>query len=250
MRHRIVSRHLWATAAGLALLAATACTCARSAPVTATQHAPRPQGSRVAMSFPQTGVLLRTQVAAHTRPAAGAPAVRVLPQFRSDFRPTQVLAVAGARGADGRLWVKLNLPMRPNGSFGWVPAAALSLKSVYRSITVDRSARTLVVYDHARPIMWARVAVGAPGMETPVGHFFIQAQYKSDEAALGAYAFETSGYSKLSDWPGGGIVGIHGTPQPWLIGKAVSHGCIRIANSTALALRRLVSPGTPVTVVP
>ena len=35
---------------------------------------------------------------------------------------------------------------------------------------------------------------------------------------LGAFAFETSGYSKLSDWPGGGVVGVHGTNTPWLIG--------------------------------
>ena len=66
---------------------------------------------------------------------------------------------------------------------------------------------------------------------------------------LGAYAFETSGYSKLSDWPGGGVVGVHGTNTPWLIGQAVSHGCVRLRNSDIVALRRYVRAGTPVKIV-
>ena len=66
---------------------------------------------------------------------------------------------------------------------------------------------------------------------------------------LGAFAFETSGYSKLSDWPGGGVVGVHGTNTPWLIGQAVSHGCVRLRNSDILALRKLVRVGTPVKIV-
>ena len=54
---------------------------------------------------------------------------------------------------------------------------------------------------------------------------------------LGAFAFETSAYSKLSEWPGGGIVGIHGTNTPSLLGQAVSHGCVRVANEAILRLK-------------
>ena len=43
-----------------------------------------------------------------------------------------------------------------------------------------------------------------------------------------------------------GVVGVHGTNSPWLIGQAVSHGCVRLRNSDVLALRRLVRVGTPV----
>jgi lipoprotein-anchoring transpeptidase ErfK/SrfK len=53
----------------------------------------------------------------------------------------------------------------------------------------------------------------------------------------------------LSDWPGGGVVGVHGTNTPWLIGQAVSHGCVRLRNSDVLALRKLVRVGTPVKIV-
>jgi lipoprotein-anchoring transpeptidase ErfK/SrfK len=66
---------------------------------------------------------------------------------------------------------------------------------------------------------------------------------------LGAYAFETSAYSKLSDWPGGGIVGVHGTNTPALIGRAVSHGCVRLRNRDIEYLRTVVRPGTPVKIV-
>jgi lipoprotein-anchoring transpeptidase ErfK/SrfK len=66
---------------------------------------------------------------------------------------------------------------------------------------------------------------------------------------LGAYAFETSGYSKLSDWPGGGVVGVHGTNTPQLIGQAVSHGCVRMRNEDVEFLRSIVRVGTPIKIV-
>ena len=63
------------------------------------------------------------------------------------------------------------------------------------------------------------------------------------------FALETSAYSRLTEWPGGGIVGIHGTSKPWLLGRAVSHGCVRVSNATAHALERLAPVGTPISIV-
>ncbi len=40
--------------------------------------------------------------------------------------------------------------------------------------------------------------------------------------------------------------GIHGTPEPELIGKTGSHGCIRLTNWDALRLAKMVRVGTPV----
>jgi lipoprotein-anchoring transpeptidase ErfK/SrfK len=39
--------------------------------------------------------------------------------------------------------------------------------------------------------------------------------------------------------------GIHGTPEPSLVGHAYSHGCIRLTNWDALELASLVKPGVP-----
>ncbi len=40
--------------------------------------------------------------------------------------------------------------------------------------------------------------------------------------------------------------GIHGTPEPEMIGKTTSHGCVRLTNWDALTVANLVKPGTPV----
>jgi lipoprotein-anchoring transpeptidase ErfK/SrfK len=98
-------------------------------------------------------------------------------------------------------------------------------------------------------LLSAKVAVAAPGRETPLGEFYVTARFVPDDAFLGAFAFETSAYSRLTEWPGGGIVGIHGTSKPWLLGQAVSHGCVRVSNQTALALKRLAPVGTPISIV-
>jgi len=45
-------------------------------------------------------------------------------------------------------------------------------------------------------------------------------------------------------------VGIHGTPNPEMIGKTGSHGCIRLTNWDAARLARMISVGTPVKFIP
>jgi lipoprotein-anchoring transpeptidase ErfK/SrfK len=52
----------------------------------------------------------------------------------------------------------------------------------------------------------------------------------------------------VSDWPGGGVVGIHGTDQPELIPGRPSHGCIRVRNADMATLYRLTPVGTPVVI--
>jgi lipoprotein-anchoring transpeptidase ErfK/SrfK len=52
----------------------------------------------------------------------------------------------------------------------------------------------------------------------------------------------------LTDWPGGGFIGIHGTNAPGLIPGRVSHGCIRMRNEDITRLNSLMSVGTPVSV--
>lgn len=44
--------------------------------------------------------------------------------------------------------------------------------------------------------------------------------------------------------------GIHGTPEPEKVGRTESHGCFRLANWDAIALRRLAWVGLPVVIEP
>jgi hypothetical protein len=199
--------------------------------------------------YPQSGYLSSLQLAAHAAPSSTAPVLEVLHQFRSDELPTVVLVVS-ARSVSGVVWDRVSLPGRPNGRYGWVKASHLDgLVARERQITVDRGARTLTVSERGHVLFRTRVAVGRPGMETPIGHFYLMAGFKPQESVLGPWAFETSAYSKLSDWPGGGIIGIHGWNDPSVLGHAVSHGCVRVSDQAILHLKTLVSAGTPVEIV-
>ena len=200
-----------------------------------------------AASVPAAGHINWAQVIVRAKPSVTAARTTVLTQFRPDFRPRVVLALNVRRDDGGQpSWYRISLPGRPNGRTGWVPAGSVDLRPIRKEIVIDRSERTLELWDAGRVVLRTRVAVGASGMETPLGRFYVMAKFRPTAPVLGAFAFETSAYSKLSDWPGGGIVGIHGTNSPSLLGQAVSHGCVRVANEAILRLRRLVPVGTPI----
>lgn len=201
-------------------------------------------------SVPAAGHISWAQVAVRARPSLTAARTTVLTQFRPDFRPRIVLALSVRRDGRGRpAWYRISLPGRPNGRTGWVPAESVELKPIRKEIVIDRSERSLELRNAGRVELRTRVAVGAYGMETPLGRFYVVAKFRPTAPILGAFAFETSAYSKLSEWPGGGIVGIHGTNTPSLLGQAVSHGCVRVANEAILRLKDLVPVGTPIRIV-
>jgi lipoprotein-anchoring transpeptidase ErfK/SrfK len=211
-------------------------------------HATPAAGPRL---VPAAGYVAWSQVAARARPDAHAPVVRVVTQFDDEYRPTVVLAIGVRLGTDGRpAWYRISLPGRPNGLTAWVRAPSLELRPVRRAIEIDRSDRVLTLRQDGRVLLRTRVAVGATGMETPVGLFYVVRKFRPTAPVLGAFAMETSAYSKLSEWPGGGVVGIHGTNQPSLLGGAVSHGCVRVENAAIVRLARLTPVGTPIRIVP
>lgn len=201
------------------------------------------------LDLPAAGEIVWTKIAVRAKPARNARVIAVLNQFRKDFRRQFVLALAQRRDSNDRLWYRISVPGRPNGRTGWIAAEGVTLAPVRREIRIDRSARRLELWEGRKLMLRAKIAVGAPGMETPLGVFYVTWKFVPDAPILGAYALETSAYSKLSDWPGGGIVGLHGTPQPWLLGQAVSHGCVRMHNTAVLKLRRWAPIGTPIRIV-
>jgi lipoprotein-anchoring transpeptidase ErfK/SrfK len=148
-----------------------------------------------------------------------------------------------------RRWLHIRVPKRPNGRTGWVLEKALSrLYAVRTRLVIDRSALRASLYREGRRIWSARVGIGKSSTPTPQGSFWIRERLRGlgNGSAYGPWAFGTSAYSSLSDWPGGGVVGIHGTNQPGLIPGRPSHGCIRVRNDKILALDRRMPVGTPV----
>ena len=94
------------------------------------------------------------------------------------------------------------------------------------------------------------IAVGTQDTPTPGGRFFLNAllQPPDPDTVYGPYAYALSGYSDtLQRFAGGnGVIGIHGTNDPSVIGTDVSHGCIRLRNEDIAALADVLPLGTPV----
>ena len=149
------------------------------------------------------------------------------------------------------LWVKVRLPALPNGTTGWVPRAALGAYGTVRTrLVVDVAKRRLTLLKDGRAVLRVPVGVGAPDAPTPRGHFVVRnVLTRFSSKFYGPIALGTSARSEtLTDWPGGGYVGIHGTDQPGLIPGAISHGCIRLRNADIVRLARELPIGTPLTI--
>jgi hypothetical protein len=190
---------------------------------------------------------------ARTRPDRHGRRIKRFRTYTPDGTPEVVLLLSDYRRRDGRIWVRVRLPMRPNGRTGWVPRSRLgSYRLTLNSFTIDRSRKRATLYRRGKPIWRAPVGVGRPQWPTPPGRFYIRSRLlPADSSSIyGVFAFGTSGYSDvLTDWPRGGMVGVHGTNEPGLIPGRISHGCVRVRNSSMARLRDLMSLGTPVRIL-
>jgi hypothetical protein len=186
---------------------------------------------------------------ARRQPRSGARAVTRLHYYTEDGYPEVYLVLRRYTEASGKQWLEVRLPMRPNGRSGWVPRGALGkLHTVSTFLRVDKHRLRATLYRDGRRIWRAPVGIGKHGTETPGGNFWIRERMRvrARGSLYGPLAFGTAAYSKLSDWPGGGVIGIHGTNEPGLIPGRPSHGCIRVRNRAILRLGKLMPIGTPV----
>jgi lipoprotein-anchoring transpeptidase ErfK/SrfK len=160
-----------------------------------------------------------------------------------------IMLVRKSRTRAGQRWFEILLPERPNGSTGWVRRADVVIVRLRQAIHVDLSERRLTYFRRGHLVGRYTVGVGTPSTPTPTGTFYVWARVPqtSPQGAYGVYALGLSGFSVLSDWPGGGRAAIHGTPNPTDAGRAVSHGCIRVPNEDMRNLMGLPM-GTPVTI--
>jgi lipoprotein-anchoring transpeptidase ErfK/SrfK len=165
---------------------------------------------------------------------------------------TNIVQVLGRReDAEGRLWLRVALATLPNGRSGWLPRDALGgYASVDTHLVVDLSSLTATLWKQGRAVFRAPVGVGQPRWPTPRGRFYVRNRLtRYAGPTYGPIAFGTSARSEhLTDWPGGGFIGIHGTDEPGLIPGRISHGCVRMRNRDILALARLMPIGTPLTI--
>ena len=193
-------------------------------------------------SLPASGTLISVRSPVHAAPSSDARRVAVLREFRPDFRKTTVY-VTDARVVEDALWYRVLLQTPKNGEQGWIKAARTRVAPVSTRIVVRLRKRDVRVYVKGKLRFKTRAAIGKPEAPTPVGHFYITAGFRPTVPMLGRYAFETSAYANVTDWPGGGLIGLHGTTRTDLLGKSVSSGCIRVSNAAIMRIRQLVGPG-------
>ncbi len=188
------------------------------------------------------------EVTVRRSPAPGARRVGRLRFDTEDGVSEVYLALREYKDPSGQVWVEVRLPARPNGQKGWVPRAALGEYHVVRSVLrIDRRSLQARLVRRGKVIWRARVGVGKPSTPTPAGRFYVRERLVPAAGTIyGKLAFGLSAYASVSEWPGGGVVGIHGTNKPALIPGRPSAGCIRLRAHDLRRLGRLLGIGTPV----
>jgi lipoprotein-anchoring transpeptidase ErfK/SrfK len=167
-----------------------------------------------------------------------------------DKLPEVYLVLGGRLDSNGAPWLQVRIPTRAKVRTGWVPADMLSQLFIVRTrLVVDRTARRATLFKAGRKIWQAPIGIGRAAAPTPTGNFWVRERLRGDGGVYGPWAFGTSAYSKISDWPKGGVVGIHGTNEPDRIPGRPSSGCIRVRNDKIKQLARLMPIGTPISIV-
>ncbi len=149
-------------------------------------------------------------------------------------------------------WLKVLLPVRPNGSTGWIRASDVTIASHDYRIEVQVSAHKLTVWKGNEVFLEDTVGVGSPATPTTLGRFYTTGLFETatTQPMFGPYAYPLSGYSEvLFDFAGGeGQMGIHGTDDPSSLGRDLSHGCVRMSNPAISRLANVLPVGVPVAI--
>lgn len=226
-------------------------------PLAAATPASAPEPAPPTPAVAWTAQILHT-IAARTAPRDGAKVVARVTTYTAFWRRPERLLVLSAVQTDaatGRRWVLVRLPGRPNGAQGFVPLDAVRLGATRNRIVVRVAARQVELWRAGTRVARFDAAVGTGNTPTPTGLFAVQDPVPSDasqQSYLGPYIITLTAYSNVlqSFMGGNGLVAIHGTNAPGLLGQAVSHGCIRVSNDAVSRLYAIATPGTPVEIVP
>ncbi len=184
-------------------------------------------------------------VTAYERPDLGSDPIQAFANPTERGGP-QVFQVVDQSGP----WLEVLLPIRPNGSTGWIQADEVSLSINPFRVEIEADEYRLTIYRYGEEKLSTTIAVGNGDTPTPIGQFYLIELLRpsNPDGAYGPYAYGLSGYSDtLESFNGGeGVIGIHGTNQPEYLGQDVSHGCIRVENDVITQMTEFLPLGTPV----
>ncbi len=198
-----------------------------------------------------TGAAAVDELQIYDRAPPGSKLMLTFPRAGKKQISSTFLIIGEDAEAQGEAWYQIRLPVRPNGTTGWVRAADLTAAPIKYDIRIDLSEHRLDLYESGQKKTSYPIGVGTGDTPTPPGQYYITIKMKPTKknSVYGVLAMGVSGFSdKLANWPDGGQLGIHGTNDPSSIGKDVSHGCIRLQNADITDLSQYIAFGTPVSI--
>lgn len=166
------------------------------------------------------------------------------------------LVVRVVQGSEGDEWAEVELPVRPNGSRGWIRTAGFAWSTVDHHIFVDLSERRLAFFDGDELITHTRVIIGKPSTPTPTASGFIVGKLPNHDqqfasVVLGDWVLALSFFSEVLNTFGGDLprVSLHGSHIPERMGDALSNFEVRMPNEIVEILAREAPIGTTVRTV-
>ncbi len=174
--------------------------------------------------------------------------IKITFQRFDEFNEPRVFRILGESGD----YHHVQVPMRPNGSTGYIRKSDVDVISTDQRILIDLSERSVVVWDGDEIVLDTTGTIGQPSTPTPTGSFYVRNVFEwYADSIYGPYVIPLSAYSESIDQINGGdaVVAIHGTQRPDLVGAAASLGCVRLDNDTLRELAAIVEPGAPVEIV-
>ncbi|MGH9026806.1 MAG: L,D-transpeptidase [Acidimicrobiia bacterium] len=191
----------------------------------------------------------------YTEPVAGSAVQTTLSPITEYQIPRTMLVIDEQPAeADAPEWLQVLLPMRPNGSTGWIEASSVTLSTTTYEIRIELGAHKLTLLNDDEVVFETQTVNGKESTPTPLGQYYVTDPVDLQDrptGAYGAYALGISGYSDvLLEFNGGpGQIAVHGTTETSLLGQDASNGCIRVDNESILQIANAVPVGTPVTIV-
>lgn len=188
----------------------------------------------------------------HAAPDPGSDVLMRLANKTEHGQPQTFLVVKEIY-VDGATWYEVMLPVRPNGSTGWVRGSDVRVTGLAYSVQVSLAGKTLDVYRQGQLVSSYPVGIGRERYPTPGGTFYMMELLRPPDpkGPYGTRTYVLNGFSTvLKTFNGGpGSLGIHGTNEPATVGDDVSHGCIRMHNEDVEAIAAILPLGTPVRIL-
>jgi lipoprotein-anchoring transpeptidase ErfK/SrfK len=237
----------------LKTLIGVASLCVLAAPAQAARPAASTKSLEMTARASWIATPAREPILARSEPRGGKVAMVLWKNlFTNAPTPTSLLVLGSETGPSGRVWVKMLLPKRPNGSVGWVPADQLILRQTAWRVEISTTTRSGRVFHHGRVVKRFPVVVGADSTPTPRGLTAVQDRRKQSNPNgfygpwILALDARSNAYQEFLGGPG--TVAIHGAGAGNPLGVAISHGCIRVSPALDAWLGPRLVPGTPVAI--